>query len=57
VQCWIDGGITGLQCDVKSAEAKLSGMSQASAVRWKEFEAHLSAATSRVHPSTEKALG
>jgi len=52
-----DVDITALQSDVKSAEAKLSKMRQASAVRWKEFEADVSAATARLRKSTEKALG
>ena len=53
----IDVDITALQSDVKSAEAKLAEMRQASAVRWKEFEADVSAATARLRKSTEKALG
>lgn len=53
----IDVDITALQADVKSAEAKLSEMRQATAVRWKEFEADVSAATARLRKSTEKALG
>jgi len=53
----IDLDITALQSDVKSAEAKLSEMKLASAVRWKEFEADVSAATARLRKSTEKAAG
>ena len=53
----IDVDITALQSDVKSAEAKLAEMRQASAVRWKDFEADVSAATARLRKSTEKALG
>ena len=53
----IDADITALQSDVKSAETKLSAMKQATAVRWKEFEADVSAATARLRKSTEKALG
>jgi sporulation protein YlmC with PRC-barrel domain len=53
----IDADITALQSDVKSAEAKLSEMKQATANRWKEFEADVSAATARLRKSTEKALG
>jgi sporulation protein YlmC with PRC-barrel domain len=53
----IDVDITALQSDVKSAEAKLSEMKQATAVRWKEFEADVSAATARLRKSTEKATG
>jgi sporulation protein YlmC with PRC-barrel domain len=52
-----DVDITALQSDVKSAEAKLSEMKQATAIRWKEFEANVSAATARLRKSTEKALG
>ena len=53
----IDADITALQSDVKAAETKLSAMKQATAVRWKEFEADVSAATARLRKSTEKALG
>ncbi len=53
----IDADITALQADVKSAEAKLAEMKQATAVRWKEFEADVSAATARLRKATEKALG
>jgi sporulation protein YlmC with PRC-barrel domain len=53
----IDVDITALQSDLKSAEAKLGDMKQATAVRWKEFEADVSAATARLRKSTEKALG
>jgi sporulation protein YlmC with PRC-barrel domain len=53
----IDVDITALQSDVKSAEAKLSEMRQATAIRWKEFTADVSAATARLRKSTEKALG
>ncbi len=53
----IDADITALQADVKSAEAKLAEMKQATAVRWKEFEADVNAATARLRKSTEKALG
>ena len=53
----IDADITALQSDVKSAETKLGEMKQATAVRWKEFEAGVSAATARLRKSTEKALG
>lgn len=52
----IDADITALQSDVKSAEAKLSEMNQANSVRWREFEADVSAATARLRKSTEKAL-
>jgi len=53
----IDVDITALQSDVKSAEAKLSEMQQATAVRWKEFETDVSAATARLRKSIEKATG
>ncbi len=53
----IDADITALQMDVKSAEAKLSEMKQATAMRWKEFEADVGAATARLRKSTDKALG
>ena len=53
----IDADITALQGDVKSAEAKLAEMKHATAVRWKEFEADVSAATARLRKSTEKASG
>ena len=51
----IDVDITALKSDVKSAEAKLSEMKQAGAVRWKEFEADVNAATARLRKSIEKA--
>lgn len=53
----IDVDIAALQSDVKSAEGKLTEMKQASAVRWREFEAEVSAATARLRKSTEKARG
>jgi sporulation protein YlmC with PRC-barrel domain len=53
----IDVDITALQMDVKSAEAKLAEMKQASILRWKEFEADVSAATARLRKSTAKAAG
>jgi hypothetical protein len=53
----IDLDITALQLDVKSAEAKLTEMKQATAVRWKEFEADVNAATARLRKSTDKAAG
>jgi sporulation protein YlmC with PRC-barrel domain len=51
----IDADITALQLDVKAAEAKLSAMKKAGAVRWREFEADVSAATARLRKSIEKA--
>ena len=53
----IDVDITALQSDVKSAEAKLAEMKQASAMRWREFEVDVSAATARLRKSVEKAMG
>lgn len=53
----IDADITALQSDVKAAEIKLSETRRAMAVRWREFEADVSAATARLRKSTEKALG
>lgn len=53
----IDGQITAVQGDVKSAETKLTEMKQATAVRWKEFESGVSAATARLRKSIETATG
>lgn len=53
----IDADITALHSDVKSAEAKLSEMNKAGAIRWREFEANVSAATARLRKSTEKSTG
>jgi sporulation protein YlmC with PRC-barrel domain len=53
----MDVDLSALQSDVKAAEAKLTDMKQATAVRWKEFEADVNAATARLRKSTEKALG
>lgn len=53
----IDADITALRADVKSAEARLADMKQATAARWREFEADVSEATARLRKSTEKALG
>ena len=44
-----------LQSDLKSAEAKLSDLKQAGALRWKEFETDVNNATARLRKSTEKA--
>lgn len=49
--------INSLRLDVKSAEAKLSLMTQATAARWKEFEADVNAATARLRKSVDKATG
>jgi len=53
----IDGQITTLQGDVKSAETKLDEMKAASAARWREFEPGVSAATARLRKSIETATG
>ena len=53
----INADITALRSDVKSAEAKLSEMNKAGAIRWREFEANVSAATARLRKSTEKSTG
>jgi sporulation protein YlmC with PRC-barrel domain len=53
----IDLQITALQVDVKSAEDKVTEMRQATAVRWKEFEAGVSAATARLRKSIDTAIG
>lgn len=44
----LDIEVRSLQDDIKAADAKLSEMKQASAARWKEFEAGVSAATARL---------
>jgi len=49
--------ITALQKDVTAAEGKLAELKQASAARWKEFEADVSAATARLRKSTQKLPG
>ena len=53
----LDQQISTLQGDVKSAEARLGEMKQATAVRWKEFEAGVSAATARLRKSIDTAVG
>lgn len=53
----MDVDLTALQLDVKSAETKLAEMKQAGVMRWREFEADVSAATARLRKSTEKATG
>ena len=57
VKARIDLEISAIQGDVKSAEAKLTEMKQATAVRWKEFEAGVSAATARLRKSIESSKG
>jgi sporulation protein YlmC with PRC-barrel domain len=49
--------ITLLQGDLKTAEAKLDEMKKATAARWKEFEADVSAATARLRKSTDTVTG
>ncbi len=51
----LDLEVTALQLDVKSAEAKLAEMKQATANRWKEFEASVNAATARLRKSVASA--
>ncbi|MEO8935629.1 MAG: PRC-barrel domain-containing protein [Burkholderiaceae bacterium] len=51
----IDLQITALQVDVKSAESKLTAMKQAAAVRWKEFEVDVDAATARLRKAVDVA--
>ncbi len=53
----IDLQISALRLDLKSAEVKLTEMKQATALRWKEFEAGVSAATARVRKSMDSAVG
>jgi sporulation protein YlmC with PRC-barrel domain len=53
----IDLDLAALQIDLKSAETRLAEMKQATAMRWKDFEAEVSAATARLRKSTEKAMG
>jgi len=49
--------VAALQIDVKEAEAKLAEMKKATALRWNEFEASVSAATVRVRRSLDAAKG
>ena len=53
----IDVDITALQLELKSVETKLAEMRQANAMRWKEFEADVSAATARLRKAVERATG
>lgn len=53
----LDQQIASLQLDVKAAEAKLTELKQASAERWKEFEAGVRAATARLRQSIASAAG
>jgi sporulation protein YlmC with PRC-barrel domain len=53
----IDGQIATLRADLSSAQAKLNEMKQATAMRWKEFEAGVSASTARLRKSIDTAKG
>lgn len=53
----IDGQLIALKDDVKTAEARLTVMKQATAERWKEFEADTSAAITRLRKSIGMATG
>lgn len=53
----INDEIMTLQGDVKSAETQLGEMKQATAARWKEFEAGVNAATARLRKAVETARG
>jgi sporulation protein YlmC with PRC-barrel domain len=53
----IDLQVTALRTDVKSAETKLTEMKEATAARWKEFEAGVSTATARLRKSIEAVTG
>lgn len=53
----IDGQIVELKEDVKIAETRLSEMKQATATRWKEFEADTSAAITRLRRAIGMAVG
>ena len=50
----LDIDLTALQSDVKTAEAKLAALKQATAVRWREYEADVNAATARLRKSIDK---
>ena len=52
-----DQQLTALRGDVKVAETKLAEMKQATANRWKEFEAGVSAATARLRKAVDVAVG
>jgi sporulation protein YlmC with PRC-barrel domain len=49
--------LAALQLDLKSTEARLTELKQETAQRWRTFEAEVSAATSRLRKSTDKANG
>lgn len=52
----LDVHIKTLQINVKSAEAKLAEMKGTAAIRWKEFEASVSAAISRLRKSLDEQI-
>jgi sporulation protein YlmC with PRC-barrel domain len=51
----INTEVTALKADVKSAEAKVGEMRRATALRWREFEVDVNAATARLRKSIETA--
>jgi hypothetical protein len=53
----VDQQLTALRGDVKVAETKLGELKQATANRWKEFEAGVSAATARLRKAIDIATG
>jgi sporulation protein YlmC with PRC-barrel domain len=53
----VDQQLTALRGDVKVAETKLGELKQATANRWKEFEAGVSAATARLRKAVDVATG
>ncbi|MFN9472180.1 PRC-barrel domain-containing protein [Acidovorax sp.] len=53
----INQDISALQDDVQSAQDSLTEMKQATAARWKDFEARVSAATARLRKSIDSAAG
>lgn len=57
VKAKIDLQIVTVKAEVKAADARLDEMKQAAAVRWKEFEAGVSAATARVRKAVDVAAG
>ena len=57
VKSRIDGQVTALKGEVKTADAELTEMNQATAARWEEFEADVSAALTRLRKSTDTATG
>lgn len=53
VKSKIDIQLSALKIDVKAAEIKLNEMKRATTVRWREFEAEVSSATSRLRKATD----